>query len=203
MLKLSVTTVFGASVLAFGFAAPAGAQIYKWTDAAGGVHYSNLTPPKGTAVQRVPTDQLSVVPLPKPSAEEVQALNERLQDRRVQRLEDELRARRMAPEIDQTDLASYPVYPITGGFYDDFGAFPPLGEIIIDRDGGRGVDGWRGRRAGDRGDRRHWRGRGHSHTSIQFIPRYEVRPGPFGIGAQTVPVRPTPRLHLRAPQRHR
>lgn len=156
-----------ASVLSFAFAAPASAEIYKWTDARGGVHYSDKRPADNRAAERVQENQLSVVALLKPSVEEVRALNDRLLNRRIQRLEDELSARRSGPSVAYTSTpeSSGVYYPAGGGFYGS--TEPPLGEVIIDRD----LDA---------------NGRSRN-TSIQFIPRYEVRPGPYGVGAQAVP----------------
>jgi len=162
-----------AGAFAMTLAAPATAEIYKWTDAQGVVHYTNQQPPSGHSVQRVRQDQLSVVALPKPSAEEVRALNERLLHRRIDRLEDELRAQRSAPSIAYAPGASAePIYyPGGGGYFGEVG--PPLGEVIIDRD----LD--------ENGRSR--------HTNIRYIPRYEIRPGPYGVGAQAVPVSPPER----------
>ena len=163
-----------ASVLSFAFAAPVSAEIYKWTDTRGVVHYTN-TRPANQAAELVRENQLSIVAPLKPSAEEVRALNDRLLNQRISRLEEELRAQRSAPAVAYAPPADSGVYyPSGGGFYGP--SDPPLGEVIIDRD----LD-------------RNGRSR---NTSIQFIPRYEVRPGPYGVGAQAVPVQPRERRRL-------
>ncbi len=162
------------SVLSFAFAAPVSAEIYKWTDTRGVVHYTN-TRPANQSVELVRENQLSIVAPLKPSAEEVRALNERLLNRRISRLEEALRAQRGAPTVAYAPPADSGVYyPSGGGFYGPSDA--PLGEVVIDRDLERN-------------------GRS-SNTSIQFIPRYEVRPGPYGVGAQAVPVQPRERRRL-------
>ena len=165
-----------ASVLSFAFAAPVSAEIYKWTDTSGVVHYTNTRPSSSQPVELVRENRLSIVAPLKPSAEEVRALNDRLLDRRISRLEEELRAQRSGPAVayaPPADLSGV-YYPGGGGFYGPSDA--PLGEIVIDRD----LD---------------QRGRSRN-TSIQFIPRYEVRPGPYGVGAQAVPVQPRERRRL-------
>lgn len=161
------------SVLSFAFAAPVSAEIYKWTDTRGVVHYTN-TRPANQSVELVRENQLSIVAPLKPSAEEVRALNERLLNRRINRLEEELRAQRSAPTVAYAPPADSGVYYPGGGFFGSSDA--PLGEIVIDRD----LD---------------TNGRSRN-TSIQFIPRYEVRQGPYGVGAQAVPVQPRERRRL-------
>lgn len=179
----SITTLLTASVLAFAFAAPAGAEVYKWTDARGVVHYTNVRPPANQAAKRVAENQLSVIALPKPSAEEVRALNERLLNRRIDQLEQALRERRGAPSMAYAPPPAYDTYYPGGGYF-----YPPeqapLGEIVIDRETPDASAPGSNRR-----------------TNIQFIPRYEVRPGPYGVGAQAVPVQPRarPRLEARRP----
>ncbi len=176
----STTTLLTASVLAFAFAAPAGAEVYKWTDARGVVHYTNVRPPANQAAKRVAENQLSIVALPKPSAEEVRALNERLRDRRIDQLEQALRERRAAGAVAYAPPPAYDTYYPGGGYF-----YPPeqapLGEIAIDRETAAPDGSTVSRR-----------------TNIQFIPRYEVRPGPYGVGAQAVPVQPRPRPRLEA-----
>lgn len=166
-------SVVAASVLTFTLAAPVGAEVYKWTDARGVVHYSNVQPRDVSAVERV-ENQLSVVALPKPSAEDVRALNERLQNRRVQQLEEALRQARSSPTMAYAPPAEGgAVYYPGNGLIGTTANQTPIGEVVIDRD----LD-----------------ANGNSrHTSIQFIPRYEVRPGPGGIGAQAVPPQPPKR----------
>lgn len=164
-----------ASLLTFALAAPVGAEVYKWTDARGVVHYSNVQPRNAASAERISEDQLSVVALPKPSAEQVRALNERLQNRRINQLEDALRAARSQPTVAYAPSSgAEPVYYAAGGGYVDTPiSQTPIGEVIIDRD----LD-----------------ANGNSrNTSIRLIPRYEVRPGPGGIGAQAVPIQPPPR----------
>ena len=166
--------ILAASVLTFALAAPVGAEVYKWTDAQGVVHYSNVTPRDMSSAERVSENRLSVVELPKPTAEEVRALNERLQNRRIHQLEEALREARSAPTVAYAPPAEGSgVYYPASGWLGGTANQTPLGEVIIDRD----LD-----------------ANGNSrHTNIRFIPRYEVRPGPGGIGAQAVPVAPPQR----------
>lgn len=166
--------ILAASVLTFALAAPVGAEVYKWTDAQGVVHYSNVAPRDMSSAERVPENRLSIVALPKPTAEEIRALNERLQNRRINQLEEALREARRAPTVAYAQPAeSSGVYYPAGGWVGSTGHQPPLGEVIIDRD----LD-----------------ANGNSrHTNIRFIPRYEIRPGPGGIGAQAVPPAPPPK----------
>lgn len=164
------------SVLSLGFAASAGAEIYKWTDERGVVHYSNSRPAAVQKIERVSDDRLSVVEMRKPSAEEVRALNERLTNRRIRQLEEALYAARQAPAIAYASPAeSAPVYYPAGGYY--WGsAHPPVGEILIDRNLDK-------------------RGRSR-HTRIQLLPRYRIGPGPYGIGGQAIPVQPREPRHF-------
>ncbi|HLU76532.1 MAG TPA: DUF4124 domain-containing protein [Burkholderiales bacterium] len=157
--------VFAASVLTFAVAAPVGAEVYKWTDAQGVVHYSNVAPRDVRSAERVPENRLSIVTLPKPSAEEVRALNERLQNRRINQLEEALRAARRSSDVAYAPAEGSGVYYPASGWIGGH-AEPPLGEVIIDRD----LD-------ADGNSRR---------TNIRFIPRYVIKPGPGGIGGQAV-----------------
>ena len=121
-----------ASVLSFAFAAPVSAEIYKWTDTSGVVHYTNTRPSSSQPVKLVRENRLSIVAPLRPSAEEVRALNDRLADRRISRLEEELRAQRSGPAVayaPPADLSGV-YYPGGGGFYGPSDA--PLGEIVID-----------------------------------------------------------------------
>jgi len=53
--------VFAAA--AFAFAASAGAQVYKWKDASGTVHYSDSAPPSGTDYQKVKISSSTATPV--------------------------------------------------------------------------------------------------------------------------------------------
>ncbi len=73
-------------------AAPAAAQIYRWTDAQGRVHFSNVTPPQG--VKATVVDSSSREGAPGPESQEcytIRCQGERMERRQAQR--DELEAR--------------------------------------------------------------------------------------------------------------
>jgi hypothetical protein len=85
-----------------GWAATGHAQIYKWTDERGSVHYSNSPPPNGVAATQVrPVEErASVYPAtPAPSASEEQLR------RRVDALEQQLDSERRNRSIAQADAA--------------------------------------------------------------------------------------------------
>ncbi len=78
--------------------APAAAQIFRWTDQNGVVHYSNVKPPKSVAVTVIDDSSREAAPGPE-SAEcyTIRCQGERLEQR--QRLRDEAEARAQAERI--------------------------------------------------------------------------------------------------------
>jgi hypothetical protein len=96
-------------------AVAADASIYKWTDLNGIVNYSNKAPPTQHA-DRLSQDKLSVVAMRKVSDNEVRAMNQRLENRRINELENELAQSRAIAEARYEPSAEQAIvyYPGTG-----------------------------------------------------------------------------------------
>ena len=162
-------------LLAAAFAGPAGAEIYRWVDAAGVVNYSNVKPDVKSEV--VP-DRLIVVKTVKPSAEEIRALDERLAERRAQAQQAEASAARYpAPIIVSGSTGSAPgYYAVGGGIAHSTGFDLGIPEDKITTTSTTNTP--------DGQVTTEW---------VQRHPHYELRPGIGGVGGQIVP--------LPAPQR--
>lgn len=136
-------------------ASAANVPIYKWTDQNGVVNYSNKTPPQTRRAEQISHDRLSVISMYKVSPDEVRALNQRLENRRINALEDELAQSRALAEAryqpaEEQQIGYYP----GGGYLPDFESRYYRGSV-----GGRPFM---------HSSRRH----GHSHHSI-----HRSRPG--------------------------
>jgi type IV secretory pathway VirB10-like protein len=64
MKRIAVSRVIATAVLAL--AQPAGAELYKWIDADGKVHYSDQPPPPGAKQQKAPGAPRTAAPAPAP-----------------------------------------------------------------------------------------------------------------------------------------
>ena len=168
LMKSTTRSLAWTALAALLLCTPAQAEMYKWIDEDGVMNYSNRRP-NHAQVEEVDLRPINVAHWPKPSNEEVRAMNERLQDRRVLQLEAELAAQRTRPSAPASVPDDSPYYGVDYGY----------GYGYAD-DGGRP-------------HRRH-----HRHDG----PRYVVGPGPYGIGAQAIPVprRETP-SKMAAPRR--
>ena len=96
-------------------AVAADAPVYKWTDPNGVVNYSNKAPPTRHA-ERLSQDRLSVVSMRKVSENEVRAMNQRLENRRINELENELAQSRAIAEASYQPSAEQAIvyYPGSG-----------------------------------------------------------------------------------------
>lgn len=72
------------------------AQVYRWTDDRGGVNYGSKPPPGARNVSRLDEDRGNVSTVPGIPREEVDAMRDRAQQQRADRLERELEAERRA-----------------------------------------------------------------------------------------------------------
>ncbi len=74
-------------------AAPAAAQIYRWTDAEGKVHFSNTTPPPGVKATVVDPNAKEVPPAPESTeCYTIRCQGERMEERQRRREAEEARA---------------------------------------------------------------------------------------------------------------
>ncbi len=98
---------------------PAIAEIYKWVEADGSVHYGNTPPPRTKNARLLGTDSGTVSVVPGMSQEEKDRLRERGEQLRLQRLErevEELRAREHAREHAQPEVVYTDVYVPAYGY---------------------------------------------------------------------------------------
>lgn len=91
-------TLLSALALAIAATLPAvaEAQVYRWTDERGGVNYGSKPPPSARNVTRLNEDSGNVSTVPGIPREEVDAMRDRAQQQRADRLERELDAERRA-----------------------------------------------------------------------------------------------------------
>jgi uncharacterized protein DUF4124 len=96
-----------------GIAPPAAAEIYKWVDADGSVHYGDTPPARSKNLRVVGKESGSVSVVPGIPKEEMDRLREREYQARLQRLErevEELRAREQSREVAQPEVVYTDAY---------------------------------------------------------------------------------------------
>jgi len=107
-MKTIISSLLSAVILVVAAVAPVHAQIYKWVDAAGKTHYSDTAPMDGKKPDTV-TDRISVY-APDPALlarAAAPAVPDPALSNRVDRLERQLHAERLARAQQQTELAAF------------------------------------------------------------------------------------------------